>query len=746
MTQPTPPATHTPAQTPHSALFAALHQGSGHAYFWQAAGKISTWFEAGEPVPPPSSNDVYFSVNLAARAGGEHSRGKVAILGCIYAEFDAKDFTGGKPATLAHVEALSPAPSALVDSGGGYHCYWLLTEPWLLSSDAERERARRLQARWVKHMGGDKAASDIGRVLRVPGSLNCKPEYGTPRPVVLLDLRNDRRYDVADLEALLPAPEPAPAPAARAVVRQEPATGPRTGRASASEVIARFNAEHSVESLLASYGATRTGDGHACNCGVAHSHDTQLAVTSGGLVVFFSARCQWAPARTDRNGRPIADAFDLYVMVEHTGDKTAALKAINPIAGASAALRLREAERKREARRDDATETLQAARDRAAEDTELRPCDRAVLHALLTTAGHKAWCRPSKARIVEASGYSLGSVKRAMMRLESLGYFTSEGDGGGSNATAIRTFLRGSCPAQTGEQSYVDHGSGGMIHESNTERVSGGGGDTTLAGEPAAWEAWEWADAPHGADELLDPAPLDRPGGLALVAPAEPAAPGSLRAWLRLCRDAPVPPLAGAEGGASPAPLPALDPPLDLPLALAALELPLDNRAWFRICRDAPVPPLAPAPPFTDDAPAGAGASFSPDAPAFTPSALDNWSLLCEHWRTHVDAPRSPNAPAPSALPLPFTAADTAHALAAELAAAEAHARSLKADAARGRVPWWQYHAAARAVKGLQARLGRTRDAGLAVMLALSPVPPLAVPLDTFHQAALFHQVVNCAD
>jgi len=221
----------------------------------------------------------------------------------------------------------------------------------------------------------------------------------------------------------------------------------------------------------------------------------------------------------------------------------------------------------------------------------------------------------------------------------------------------------------------------------------------------------------------------------------------------------------GGECVAVPAPaLDRLDPPLadDAPLDLVALALPLDNRAWYRRCKDAPVPTLDPAPladdppldlvvldpPLADDAPAGPGAAFSPNAPACTPSALDNWALLVEHWRQRVcasDAPRSPRA-VPEALP--FTATDTAHALAAELAAAEAHARSLKADAVRQLVPWWQYHAAARAVKELSARMGRQRDAGLAMMLAASPVPPPAVPLDTFHQAALFHQSQGaaCAD
>ena len=478
----------------------------------------------------PSAENVYFGVHACTaipptNAKDEpceprHVRGQrryIGELNCLYADFDAKDFADDKAAALAHVEALHPQPSALVDSGGGYHAYWLLTTPWLLTDDAQGERASALQGRWVHYVDGDKAAKDLARMLRVPGTVNTK--YDPPRLVEQLYLHEERRYSVAELEALTPAP-PAPEPRPLTpIARQEDATGPRNGRTNAQEVIARFNAEHLVGALLSRYGATRTTSGWACNCGVAHTHDTQLVVTDQGRIAFYSARCCWAPHRTDRNGRPIADAFDLFVQVEHHGDKTAALKAYNPIAGAHDAAnvairRAKDAERKRSARKAEDAATRQAVRDRAAEDPILarRPSERAVLHAMLEVAGDRDWCRPSKPRLAKMAKCSLGAVKRALMELEARGYFTSEGDGGGPNDTALRTFLRGSPPANATDVSTGIR----VIHESiRKERVSA---------PPPPAPASALAVAALDGSTSFDPGPLDENGWAALlVATAPPA-------------------------------------------------------------------------------------------------------------------------------------------------------------------------------------------------------------------------------
>jgi len=192
-------------------LIRALHRGGTYGYWWTDAGRQSFWWEVGKETPLPSGKrNVYVGVHptrvipetnrhgepaesRAVRSRIEH----IAAVNCLFAEFDAKDFGGDMGATLAHIDALEPAPTATVRSGGGYHCYWLLEQPWVLTTDAERQRAVKLQAAWVRLMGGDDAAKDLARVLRVPGTFNQK--YTPPRPVETVYFSEDRRYT---LEAL----------------------------------------------------------------------------------------------------------------------------------------------------------------------------------------------------------------------------------------------------------------------------------------------------------------------------------------------------------------------------------------------------------------------------------------------------------------------------------------------------------------------------------------------------------------
>jgi hypothetical protein len=127
-------------------------------------------------------------------------------LNCLYAEFDAKDFGGSLDATLAHIRGLAVPPSVLVASGGGYHCYWLLAEPFVLAADETRQRAVDVQHRWVAFVGGDDDAKDIARVLRVPGTLNSK--YEPARPVTFVEQDYSRTYTLDALHAMLPAVAP----------------------------------------------------------------------------------------------------------------------------------------------------------------------------------------------------------------------------------------------------------------------------------------------------------------------------------------------------------------------------------------------------------------------------------------------------------------------------------------------------------------------------------------------------------
>jgi hypothetical protein len=537
-----------------TALLDALHQGEGWAYYWQIGGG-STWFKAGEAPELPATKDVYFGVNLVASEGsrGERARSNtVSVVGCLYAEFDAKDFAGDKAAALAHIKALPLPPSIIIDSGNGYHCYWLLTQPWHLSSDEERERARGLQRRWVESVGGDDSAKDLARVLRVPGTLNTK--YDPPRPVQLIVCDPSTRYTVAELEALAPAPAPVPVAAPAPALRPLAAATPTEGRLTVKEAITRFNAEHPIEGLLSHYGATRTRDGWACNCGVPHEHETQLAVTSQGKAVFYSARCRWAPSHPDCNGRALADSFDLYTQVEHGGDKTAALKAINPWKSAPRTLerkqpqteadRRREADRKRASRQSAADANRTAARDRAAEDPELAnaPTIRRVLHLLFDIAGPRDWTRISKASLAERLALSERTVQRALSWLEGR-YIVTERhtteageEWSGGPGTARRTFLREALrrtetpqTVETGETRPAPVVSPVVvIKDSDPESVRGSGE----------------APAPPPAPVAAEPAPLCEPRAVAYEGGAsfDPAAPAppprdlrGMSNWAALC-------------------------------------------------------------------------------------------------------------------------------------------------------------------------------------------------------------------
>jgi len=109
---------------------------------------------------------------------------------------------------------------ALVNSGGGLHLWWLLREPWAFEDADEREAARALLRGWgavvktaAARQGFDvDSVFDLSRVLRVPGTVNCKdpdtakwsPHPNHRRPVTLLDGNPDRRYNPEDFSQFIP--------------------------------------------------------------------------------------------------------------------------------------------------------------------------------------------------------------------------------------------------------------------------------------------------------------------------------------------------------------------------------------------------------------------------------------------------------------------------------------------------------------------------------------------------------------
>jgi hypothetical protein len=207
------------------ALFAAKEPGE-HVLIWLLDGKRSAWFDdldkAAAFVHENRSRDVYVGVALSPKDHGAHLRLKIentermpsSIVG-LWSDIDIADTVHKKknlaPSTEQAMTVLFPEfpPSILIHSGGGLQAWWLFKEPWVLENEEETAKAGALATRWIRAIRARAAAKgwdidsvgDLTRVLRVPGTNNCKIP-GKPRPVQLLQI-NDRRYDPSNLEDIL---------------------------------------------------------------------------------------------------------------------------------------------------------------------------------------------------------------------------------------------------------------------------------------------------------------------------------------------------------------------------------------------------------------------------------------------------------------------------------------------------------------------------------------------------------------
>jgi hypothetical protein len=104
------------------------------------------------------------------------------------------------------VDAIGLPPSMILHSGGGLQPYWLLVEPWLATDAtdpvAEKTAMAALSRDLVHTLGHHArrlgtwavdAVFNLDRVMRAPGSLNCKGV--APRPVKMVHFDPGARYE-----------------------------------------------------------------------------------------------------------------------------------------------------------------------------------------------------------------------------------------------------------------------------------------------------------------------------------------------------------------------------------------------------------------------------------------------------------------------------------------------------------------------------------------------------------------------
>ncbi len=143
--------------------------------------------------------NIYHWPNYPKQYDGSHNVNGADIdtFKYVFVDFDLKSGTyPSKDAFLEKVLLSSIPPSRVIDSGGGIHAYWRV-------SDLDVKGYLRLTRRLMRLFNTDPAVGTIAQLMRLPGTLNTKVEGGEwPLCEVLLD--DETSYTCEQLDALLP--------------------------------------------------------------------------------------------------------------------------------------------------------------------------------------------------------------------------------------------------------------------------------------------------------------------------------------------------------------------------------------------------------------------------------------------------------------------------------------------------------------------------------------------------------------
>lgn len=147
------------------------------------------------------SFDVYFALATFEQAG-KREAANAAYIRSLFIDMDGyaskKEAAQSLSAFLETTGLNAFGTPWVVSSGGGLHCYWPFTHP--VTVGAWRPLAERFKRLCMQEgLAIDKTVTaDAARVLRVPGTMNYKPKYPTPRPVQVLVAGQPVDFDAFD--------------------------------------------------------------------------------------------------------------------------------------------------------------------------------------------------------------------------------------------------------------------------------------------------------------------------------------------------------------------------------------------------------------------------------------------------------------------------------------------------------------------------------------------------------------------
>ena len=145
------------------------------------------------------------------RGGYDDIHGMVALYIDIDYANDAHKKTSLPPDRDSAINLIKTGeldPTVIVFTGHGIQGWWVFKEEWTLDSEAEKEQAQKLNQKlhsWVAGRALEKGwecdnISDLARICRPPGTLNCKNGSEIRTEVIFA---NGNRYNPEDVEEFL---------------------------------------------------------------------------------------------------------------------------------------------------------------------------------------------------------------------------------------------------------------------------------------------------------------------------------------------------------------------------------------------------------------------------------------------------------------------------------------------------------------------------------------------------------------
>jgi len=134
---------------------------------------------------------------VATRIDGDGTKGGIVEIPSLWCDIDTIE---GSPAYDHFVQTYKNfplKPSIWVESGGGCHLYWLLKEP---ATKNILPRVENVLKRIASLLGGDMAAAEAARILRIPGTWNLK--YSPKKRVTIGLFHPEKQYNLDDFDFL----------------------------------------------------------------------------------------------------------------------------------------------------------------------------------------------------------------------------------------------------------------------------------------------------------------------------------------------------------------------------------------------------------------------------------------------------------------------------------------------------------------------------------------------------------------